>query len=252
VFETFIIKTMLTIKNVSAVVDTKDLLKNISLNIKQGEIHAILGPKHSGKSSLAHLIAGHPSIIQTEGSITFKHKNITRLDCEDRSKLGIYTTFQNPPEIYGLSNIELVKIMMKLKKDKRSENELEKDYKVLCTMLELPSGHGDAMMDYDFMSPSEFKKNEILQMLMLDPDFVIIDEVDSNLNEEDLQILGAVLNSYIDGKKSMAVITNNQQFLDMIVPTHVHILVDGEIKEHGGPELYKRIIEDGYSQFSQG
>jgi Fe-S cluster assembly ATP-binding protein len=243
---------MLTIKNVSAVIDTKDLLKNISLNINSGEIHAILGPKKSGKSSLAHLIAGHPSIIQTEGSITFKKKNIDRLDCEDRAKLGVFVTFQNPPEIYGLKNIELIKSMLKMKKDKRSFQELEKDYKVLCTMLELPSDHGDTLMDYDFMSPSEFRKNEILQMLMLDPDFIIIDEIDANLGDEDLAILGAVLNSYIDGKKSMAVITNNQQFLDMIVPTHVHVLVDGEIKEHGGPELYKRIIEeDGYSQFSK-
>jgi Fe-S cluster assembly ATP-binding protein len=242
---------MLTIKNVSAVIDAKDLLKNISLTINSGEIHAILGPEKSGKSSLAHLISGHPSIIQTEGSITFKQKNISRLDCDDRAMLGIYTTFQQSPEIFGLRNIDLIKIILKSKKDKRSENEIEKDYKVLCTMLELPSNHGNNMMDYDFMDHSEFRKNEILQMLMLDPKLVIVDEIDADLEEHDLEILGAVLNSFVDNKKSMIVITHNQQFLDMIVPTHVHILVGGEIKEQGGPDLYKRIIEDGYSQFSQ-
>lgn len=242
---------MLTIKNVSVALGAKDLLTNISIKINSGEIHAIMGPTKSGKSTLAHLIAGHPSLTQTEGTITFNNKNISKLDSSDRALAGIYTTFQFPPEIQGLTNFELMKLALKAKKDKRSEVDVERDYKVLCLMLELRADHGDLLMDYDIMSPAELKKNEILQMLMLDPEFVIIDEIDLELGEEDLEVVGAVLNSYIDDKKSMAIITHNQTLLDMVVPTHVHVLVGGEIKEQGGPELYKRIIEDGYSQFPQ-
>jgi Fe-S cluster assembly ATP-binding protein len=240
---------MLTIKNVSAVTGNKELLKDISIEIKPGEIHALMGPVGSGKSSIAHLISGHPSIIQTEGSITFKKKDLSKIDCEDRSLLGIHTTFQFPPEIPGLKNIDLIKVALKAKKDKRSDQEIERDYKVLCTMLELRSNHGSVLMDYDLMSPAEFKKNEILQMLMINPEFIIIDEIEKDLEDEDLELVGAVLSSYANSDIAMIIITHSQKLLDMVVPTHVHVLVNGKIKERGNTELYKRIIEDGYSQF---
>ena len=241
---------MLTIKNVSAVVETKDLLKNISLNVYSGEIHAIMGPRGSGKSSLTHLISGHPSVIQTEGSITYKRKNISRFDCDERADLGIYSTFQYPPEITGLKNIDLIKAVLHKKQDPRKDTDIEKDYKILSAMLELESDHGSLYMDYDVMSKAEFKKNELLQLLMYNPEFMIIDEIDKDLDDEEIETIGAILNGYVGNDKSMIIITNNQKLLDMVVPTHVHILVDGEIKEEGGAELYKRIIEDGYSQFS--
>ena len=241
---------MLTIKDVSAIIDTKDLLTNISLQINPGEIHAILGPAGSGKSSLAHLIAGHPDITQTEGTITYKKKDLSKLDSSDRSQLGIYIAFQTVPEIIGLSNFEFAKILLKAKKDKRTEHDIERDYKVLSTMLELRPNHGSLMIDYDELAPSEFRKNEILLMLLVNPSLIIIDEIDTDLDEGDLAVVGAVLNSYLDDKSSMILITHNRQLLDMVVPTHVHVLVGGEIKEQGNAELYKRIIEDGYSQFS--
>ena len=239
---------MLTIKNASAIIDAKELLKDISLNINLGERHAIMGPKGSGKSSLAHLISGHPLIIQTEGTINFNNKNISKLDSDDRSLLGIYTSFQYPPEIIGLKNIDLIFAMLESKKDPRSKQDIEKDYKILCSLLELRSEHGSLFIDDEMMSAADFKKNEILQMLMLNPKLAIIDEIDGNLSDDDLETIGAILDGYIDDKKSMIIITNNQKLLDMVAPTRVHILVDGEIKESGGTELYKRIIEDGYSQ----
>lgn len=241
---------MLTIKNVSAVIDTKDLLKNITLQINPGEIHAILGPAGSGKSSLVHLLAGHPSITKTEGSITYKRKDLSRLDASDRNSLGIYTAFQTVPEIFGLSNLSLAKTILKNKKDKRTDQDIERDYQVLAQMLELRPDHGSLMMNYDVMSPSEFRKNEILLMLLSNPKLVILDEIDTDLSEEDLEIIGAVFSSFLDDQRSMILVTHNKKLLDMVVPTHVHILVDGEIKEQGDTELYKRIIEDGYSQFS--
>jgi Fe-S cluster assembly ATP-binding protein len=241
---------MLTIKNLSAVIDAKDLLSNISLEVNPGEIHAILGPRRSGKSSLAHAIAGHPSIIQTEGSIHYKGKNLKNLDAEDRSKLGMYVSFQGPPELVGLTNLELAKSCLRAHNDVRSNHDLERDYQVLVDMLELAEDHGNAIMSFDDMSDLDFRKNELLLMLLLNPTLAIIDEIDQGMDDEELSVIGAVLSSYASNKNSMILITHSQKLLDMVVPTHVHILVDGEIREQGNTELYKRIIEDGYSQFS--
>ena len=241
---------MLTIKNLSAVIDAKDLLSNISLEVNPGEIHAILGPRRSGKSSLAHIIAGHPSIVQTEGSISYKGKNLKNLDAEDRSKLGMYVSFQGPPELAGLTNLELAKSCLRAHNDTRLDQDLERDYQVLVDMLELQSDHGDSIMSFDDMSDIDFRKNELLLMLLLNPTLAIIDEIDNGMDDEELSIIGAVLSSYASNDNSIILITHSQKLLDMVVPTHVHILVDGEIREQGNTELYKRIIEDGYSQFS--
>lgn len=241
---------MLTLKNISAVIDAKDLLNNVSFTINPGEIHAILGPRQSGKSSLVHLISGHPSIIKSEGEIFFEGKNISKLDPEDRLNLGIYSTFTEPPEITSLTNFSLAKLVLRARKDPRSDNDLERDYKVLCRLLELGQDHGDKPMDYDLMSGADFRKNEILLMLLINPKLAIIDDLDKDLSDDDLAILGAVLSSYLDENNSILVISNNRRFLDMLVPTHVYVLVDGKIKESGDASLYKRIEEDDYSQFS--
>jgi len=241
---------MLTIKNVSAIIDATELLTNISLKINPGEIHAIMGPKKSGKSSLAHLITGHPSITQIDGSIVFNRKNLAKLDITDRAKLGIYTTFQGPPEIVGITNLNLAKLILKARKDPRSEQEIEKDYSLLVAMLDLEPDHGTTEMEYECISPSEFRKNELLLMLLLSPKLIIVDEIDADLSDNDLEVVGAVLSSYIDAHHSMIIITHSQKMLDMVVPTHVHIMVNGKIKETGTTNLYKRIVEDDYTQFS--
>jgi Fe-S cluster assembly ATP-binding protein len=241
---------MLTIKNVSATIDNKNLLSNISIQINSGEIHAILGPRQSGKSTLAHLIAGYPTLDLTEGSILFNGKNLKTLNAENRAKLGIYVAFQGPPEIGGLTNFELALNCLRAKKDKILEEDILKDYSVLADMLELPSTHGNSIIHFDDISPIDMKKNEILLMLLLEPKLVIIDEIDSGMDENDLEILGAILSSFSSEKNSIILITHSRKLLDMVVPTNVHVLVNGEIREQGTTELYKRIIEDGYSQFS--
>ena len=241
---------MLIIKNVSAVLDETDLLKNITIEVNSGEIHAIMGPKRTGKSSLGHLITGHPSIVQTEGSITFNKKNISRLDCDDRASMGISITFQNPPEMPGLKNYDLAKLILKSKKDKRSDHEIEEAYKALCKSLKLDDDHGGQSMDYDDMTTTDFRKNELLLLLLINPKLAIIDEVDTDMDDDDLALVGESIKRFSNKKNSIIVITHNQKLLDMVVPSHVHILVNGEIKEHGDTQLYKRIIEDDYSQFS--
>jgi len=241
---------MLTIKKLSAVIDTKELLKNINLNINPGEIHALMGPPKSGKSSLAHIIAGHPDLIQSDGTILFNNKDLKKLDSEDRSLLGIYTIFQYAPDLEGISNLDLLKIILKSRKDKRSENKIEQLFKNYAAQLGLRPDIGSIMVSQNTMSQSELKKIEIIQMLMINPDFIIIDDLDENLSKEDIIKIAETLTSFIDQTKSLMVITNDHQFLDLLNPKHVHVLVEGEIKISGDSDLYKRIIKDGYSQFS--
>lgn len=241
---------MLTIKNVSAVIDNKELLKNISIEIKEGEIHAILGPSGAGKSSLIHLISGHPGLIQTEGTMVYKNKNLKKLDADDRAKLGLFATFQYPPEIPGIKNLDLVKSALKSRADIRNEHEVEKDYKTFCELLGMEKFHGKKYMDLDDVSKSDLKKNELLQLLMCNPDCLLIDEIESYLEDEDIDIISSILKKYVDENKSMLIVSSSKKLLDTVNPTHVHVLVSGEIKEQGSAELYKRIIEDGDSQFS--
>jgi len=241
---------MLTIKKLSAVIDTKELLKNINLNINAGEIHALIGPPKSGKSSLAHIIAGHPDLIQSDGTILFNNKDLKKLDSEDRSLLGIYTIFQYTPDLEGISNFDLLKLILKARKDKRSDQKIEQTYKKFVTQLGLRPDNGSIMVSQSTMSRSELKKNELIQMLMIDPELVIIDDLDEDLSKEDIFKIAETLVSFLDESKSLMVITNDQEFLDLLKPQHVHILVEGEIKLSGDSDLYKRIIKDGYSQFS--
>jgi Fe-S cluster assembly ATP-binding protein len=238
---------MLTIKNLSAVTGSRDLLNNVSLEVGPGEIHAVLGPKGSGKSSLAHVIAGHPAIYPSSGILQYNGKNLKKLDAEDRAKMGIYVSFQYTPEISGLTNLELAEICLTSKK---TSQPIDQDYKILASMLELPSTHGGSLVNYDDNSDVDLRKNELLLMLLLEPKLIIIDEIDQGMSDDDISIVGAVLSSYANENNSIIIITHSRKLLDMVCPTHVHVMVDGELKEEGGPDFYKRIIEDGYSQFS--
>ena len=242
---------MLKIKNVSATIDTTPVLSNITLEVNPGEIHVIMGPKASGKSTLAHVIQGNPYIKQNEGSITLGKKNINKLSTDKRSQLGIFSSFQYPPEILGLTNLEAVKIAVENAGQISFNSELETCYRSLTNQFELGSSFADLIFNSEEMSPSSWRKNEVLQMLMLNPKIAILDEVDLESDNRSLEIIsGSILSFMKQGDRSCILITNNKTFLDLVEPTHVHILVDGMIKQQGTKELYKRIIEDGYTQFS--
>jgi len=241
---------MLTIKNLTAVIDAKNLLTNVSLKVNLGEIHAILGPKGSGKSALAHVISGHPNISQIDGQLKYNRKDISKLSPSLRNKIGIFTAFQVCPEILGLTNFDFAKLVLKEKGDTRSQKVLEEDYNSLVEILELQPFHGSIEMNYEEMSPTEFRKNEILLMLLLDPKLAIIDEIDTDMSEKDITIIGSIIKNFINKKNAVILITHNKDLLDIVTPTHAHVIVDGEIKNLENVELYKRIIEDDYAQLS--
>jgi Fe-S cluster assembly ATP-binding protein len=242
---------MLKIKNVSAIVDTTEILSNINLEVKAGEIHAILGPSSSGKSTLAHLIQGNPYITQNTGTIFFKNKDIKKLKANKRSNLGIFTSFQNPPEIEGLSNLDLIKSIFEGRTGKMFTPDIETAYKNLTAAIGLHPKFSDEPVNSSMLTPEDWRKSEIVQLIMLMPELIILDEIDLEVREETLSTIVIMLKNYLeDQKKSVIVITHNKSLLDQLEPSHVHVLVDGEIRESGAAELYKRILEDGYSQFS--
>ena len=235
---------MLKIKNLTAISGDKELLKDINLKVKAGEIHAVMGPKFSGKTALAHAISGHPGVIVTDGEITYKRKNIITADIEDRYRAGIFTTFQYPPEYEGITNFQLAQAVMPNDKD------LSVKYVMWSEVLNLGLDHGDKLVNGGGMISTEAKRNEMLLLLLSNPDLMILDEIDQELGEDDIVIVGSLIRELVEsGKKACIVITHSHLLLQILQPSHVHVMVDGAIKVSGGEELHKRIVEDGYPEF---
>lgn len=239
---------MLKLKSVSAFVDNNPIITNVSLTVNAGEIHAILGPSGSGKSALAHLIQGNPFIHHTDGDIVFKNKNINKLASHKRSQLGILTTFQVPPEIDGLPNRDFMKSIIESRIDGHFGNELETAYKNLIKSVGLDSRFIEDSVNTCNRSLIDHKKGELLQALMLQPDLLIVDSIDVDLDVESLTVIILMLKNYLeDQSKALIVITDNKHLLDELQPNYVHVMVGGEIKEQGTAELYTRILENDHS-----
>lgn len=242
---------MLKIKHLTTAVDEQELINDISLEVKAGQIHAIMGPAHSGKSYLVHSILGVQSVATKEGTITFNKKSIADKNVYERSLLGIFASWQDPPVIDFVTNFELAKIILSAHNDPRTPNDIEKDYKALCAKLGLSSNHGHKMVNHDSLTVTERKKNEILHMWLLDPELIVLDEIDAGVESDELETIAKSIKTFlIDKTKAAIIVTHSQKLLDILEPTHVHVMVDGEIRETGSTELYKRIVEDGYTQFS--
>ena len=240
---------MIKIKNLTAKIKDFEVLKNINLEINPGEIHALMGARQSGKSSLVHAILGNPILDIEKGSILYKNRSIAKKTIEQRSSLGIYATFQYLPSLDGITNLELAKSIVKAHKIKKSNNQIEKEFKEIAAKLGLSSNHGHKNVNDETMTPTECKKNELLHMLLIDPLIIIFDELDNNIENDEIESFALTIKEFLNDKKKAAIIvSHNKQFLDAIHPSHVNIMVNGTIQRKGSIKLLKRIVEDGNTQ----
>jgi Fe-S cluster assembly ATP-binding protein len=241
---------MLSIKNLKAAIEGKEILKGISLEIKEGEVHAIMGPNGSGKSTLAAVIAGREYVEVTEGTVTYYGKNLLEMSAEDRSKEGIFLGFQYPIEIPGVSMVNFMKTAVnEHRKHKGLEPLSASDFLKMMRekkeMVEIDSKLANRSVNEGF-SGGEKKKNEIFQMAMLEPKLAILDETDSGLDIDALRIVANGVNRLKRPDNSTVVITHYQRLLDFIIPDVVHVLYDGRIVKTAGKELAFELEEKGY------
>ncbi len=241
---------MLKIKNLKAGIDGKDILKGLNLEIKPGEIHAIMGPNGAGKSTLSSVIAGKETFEVTEGTIEFQGEKINDFLPEERAHKGIFMSFQHPVEIPGVTVTNFIKAAVNAKriaegKEEMTPSELLKLIKEKSKLLELDRKFLSRSLNQGF-SGGEKKRNEIFQMAMLEPTLAILDETDSGLDIDALRIVANGVNKLRSPERSAIVITHYQRLLDYIVPDFVHVLYDGRIVKSGGKELAFQLEEKGY------
>ncbi|MBL4594646.1 MAG: Fe-S cluster assembly ATPase SufC [Flavobacteriales bacterium] len=241
---------MLSIKNLHASIADKEILKGINLEIKAGEVHAIMGPNGSGKSTLSAVLAGREEYKVTEGSVNFDGKDLLDLSPEDRAREGVFLAFQYPIEIPGVSNVNFLKTAINEIRAHKGEDSISaKDFLALVkeksALVELDSKLASRSVNEGF-SGGEKKRNEIFQMAMLNPKLSILDETDSGLDIDALRIVANGVNTLKSKGNATIIITHYQRLLDYIVPDFVHVLYDGKIVKTGGKELALELEEKGY------
>jgi Fe-S cluster assembly ATP-binding protein len=241
---------MLSIKNLHASIDGKEILRGINLEVKAGEIHAIMGPNGSGKSTLSAVLAGREAYDVTEGEVIFNGKNLLELSPEDRAREGVFLAFQYPIEIPGVSNINFLKTALSEIRAYKGLPPMEaKDFLKLVkekqALVELQGSLANRSVNEGF-SGGEKKRNEIFQMAMLNPMLSILDETDSGLDIDALRIVANGVNKLKTKENATIVITHYQRLLDYIVPDFVHVLYKGQIVKSGTKELALELEEKGY------
>jgi Fe-S cluster assembly ATP-binding protein len=241
---------MINIVNLHAEVEEKKILKGLNLNVKAGEIHAIMGPNGSGKSTLASILAGKEDYTVTAGNVEFDGKDLLELSTEDRARQGLFLAFQYPIEIPGVSNVNFLKSALNEIREYRGEEPISaKDFLALVkeksALVELDSKLASRSVNEGF-SGGEKKRNEIFQMAMLNPKLAILDETDSGLDIDALRIVANGVNKLRSPKNAAIIITHYQRLLDYIIPDFVHVLYDGKIVKSGGKELALELEEKGY------
>jgi Fe-S cluster assembly ATP-binding protein len=246
---------MISIKNLHASVEGKQILKGINLEVKAGEVHAIMGPNGSGKSTLSSVLAGKEEYEVTEGEVRFNGKNLLEMPAEDRAREGVFLAFQYPVEIPGVSNINFLKTALnEIRTYKGLEAIPAKDFLALVKekqkLVELDGKLANRSVNEGF-SGGEKKRNEIFQMAVLDPKLAILDETDSGLDIDALKIVANGVNTLRNKNNAFIVITHYQRLLDYIVPDFVHILYDGRIVKSGTKELALELEAKGYDEIKK-
>ncbi|MGY8978406.1 MAG: Fe-S cluster assembly ATPase SufC [Cytophagales bacterium] len=241
---------MISIKNLHANIEGKEILKGINLEVKAGEVHAIMGPNGSGKSTLASVLAGRDGYEITEGSVIFENKNLLDLEAEERAREGIFLAFQYPVEIPGVSTTNFLKTAMNQIRQHRGEKILDavaflKLMKTKMKLVEIDQALLSRSLNEGF-SGGEKKRNEIFQMAMLEPKLAILDETDSGLDIDALRIVAHGVNSLKSKDNASILITHYQRLLDYIVPDFVHVLFNGKIVKTGDKSLAVELEEKGY------
>ncbi|MBB5320000.1 Fe-S cluster assembly ATPase SufC [Marinobacter oulmenensis] len=241
---------MLSIKNLHASVEGEEILKGINLEIKAGEVHAIMGPNGSGKSTLSQVLAGNETFEVTEGEVTLNGENLLEQETEERAREGVFLAFQYPVEIPGVSNLQFLRTAVNAKRKHRGEEELNaaefmKLAKDVSRQVDLDPSFLKRGVNEGF-SGGEKKRNEILQALLLEPKLAILDETDSGLDIDALKVVSDGVNALRSEDRAILMVTHYQRLLNHIVPDYVHVLAGGRIIKSGGRELALELEEKGY------
>ena len=241
---------LLEINNLEVSINGNNILKKFNLTVNKGEIHAIMGPNGSGKSTLSKVLAGHPSYDVNGGNIFFNGSSILELEPQERSNLGIFLAFQYPIEIPGVSNEDFLRLAYNSKQAFFHKPEVDPiEFLAIINeklkLVEMSSSFLSRNVNEGF-SGGEKKRNEILQMILLDSELSILDETDSGLDIDALKIISSGINNFMDESKSIILITHYQRLLDYVNPTYVHVMQDGKIIKTGSAELAKELENKGY------
>jgi Fe-S cluster assembly ATP-binding protein len=241
---------VLEIRDLHASVDGNEILKGINLTVKKGEVHAIMGPNGSGKSTLAKVLAGHPAYEVTRGEVLFEGRNLLELAPDERARQGVFLAFQYPIEVPGVSNAQFLRLAYNEKRKHLGEEELDplefKDLlKERARIVEMDASFMTRAVNEGF-SGGEKKRNEILQMAVLEPKLAVLDETDSGLDIDALRVVAEGVNKLQTSENAIILVTHYQRLLNYIVPDYVHVIAGGRIVREGGKELALELEEKGY------
>jgi len=238
------------IKDLKAKIGNKEILKGLNLELERGKVHAVMGPNGAGKSTLSKAITGHYDVTVTDGDIRYKGESILELEPEERALRGIFLSFQNPVEVPGVNNAYFLRTALNAKREFEGKEPLN-----AAEFLKLIRGYIEELgMSPDMIhralnvgfSGGEKKRNEILQMRVLEPELIILDEIDSGLDIDALKAVSEQINKMNDGERTFLVITHYSRLLDYINPDYIHVLQDGQIVKTGGSELVELLEDEGY------
>ncbi len=241
---------MLEIRNLHAGVEGTEILRGVDLKVNAGEVHAIMGPNGSGKSTLAQVLAGHPAFEVTGGSVTYEGQDLFEMEPEERAAAGLFLAFQYPVEVRGITNAYFLRSALNALRKARGEEELDPiDFLQVLEEKLKAIGWDDSFVNRpvnDGFSGGEKKRNEILQMAVLEPKLAVLDETDSGLDIDALKTVADAVNKLRRPDSATIVVTHYQRLLDYIVPDYVHVLADGRVVRSGGKELALELEERGY------